>query len=125
VTFEAGVSGETSVTGYYKHPLAVSFFDFNNDGWPDIYVANDKLTGSFLYRNNGDGTFTDISESSGTDAVGFMMSVSVGDINDDGYLDIYTTNDPPGNHLYKNNGDETFTNVAGELGVAVYKSCWG
>lgn len=125
VTFEAGVAGEAADSGFYKLPLAVAFLDFDNDGWADIYVANDHHTGNFLFKNNADGTFTDISESSGTNAEGFMMGIAIGDYNSDGWLDIYTTNDPWGNFLYKNNGDGTFTDVAEDLGLTVNKSCWG
>jgi hypothetical protein len=125
VTIEAGVAGESSNPGFYKLPLAVTFLDYNNDGWADIYVANDHHTGNFLFKNNSDGTFTDVSVSSNTNAEGFMMGIAVGDYNNDGWLDIYTTNDPWGNFLYKNNGDGTFTDVAEDLGVTVNKSCWG
>lgn len=126
LTIEAGVGGEDLINpGYYKMPLAVTFLDYNNDGWDDIYVANDHFFENFLFKNNGDGTFADVSVSSGTDAGGFMMGIAVGDYNNDGWLDIYTTNDPWGNFLYMNNGDGTFTDVAEKLEVTVNKSSWG
>ncbi len=125
VTFQAGVADKIDSTGLFRLALAVAFLDYNNDGWQDIYIANDKYNRNTLYKNNGDGTFTDVSIESGTNVSGFFMGVAIGDYDNNGYLDIYSTNDPPGNALLKNNGDGTFTNVAEQLGVSVYKSCWG
>ena len=78
-----------------------AFFDFNNDGWQDIYVSNDKPQNlNTLYKNNGDGTFTDVSESSGTDIGIDAMTVTVGDYNNDGWFDIYISNTPGGNVFF-------------------------
>ncbi|SDS53516.1 Por secretion system C-terminal sorting domain-containing protein [Formosa sp. Hel1_31_208] len=103
-----------------------AFLDINNDGYQDIYVSNDKLSyENKLYKNNGDGTFSDISVSSGTNVLIDAMSVTVGDYNADGFFDIYVTNNPGGNVLLRNNGDETFTNVAGATGTSFDSIGWG
>ncbi len=125
VTLAAGVSGFDSTAGYYKLPFAVTFFDYNNDGWLDLHICNDHFSKDFQYKNNGDGTFSDVSQSSGADVGGFMMGIAVGDYNGDGFLDMYLSNDPFGNYLLKNNGDGTFTDVAEDLGVTMNLSCWG
>lgn len=103
-----------------------SFFDYNNDGWQDIYVANDKSNNSnTLYKNNADGTFTDVSIASGTDISIDAMSTTIEDYNQDGWQDIYVTNTQAGNQLLKNNGDGTFTNVAVSAGVSFFSIAWG
>jgi hypothetical protein len=84
VTEEAGV-GETGLC------LGTVFGDYNDDGWPDLYVVND-FGRNTLYRNNGDGTFTDVTVQSGTLDYGAGMNASMGDFNNNGLLDIYTTN---------------------------------
>jgi hypothetical protein len=103
--------------------LGVVFTDVNDDGWPDIYVANDK-TINFLYLNQKDGTFKDISVLSGT---GFSESgeVQAGmgtdsqDVNGDGRMDLVVTNlDYETNELYINNGDLTFTDATFKSGLA-------
>jgi len=102
--------------------LGVVWGDYDSDGDPDIYVANDK-TASFLYRNNGDGTFTDVALLAGA-AFGedgqpqAGMGTDFGDYDGDGDLDIVKTNlDLENNNLYRNNGDGTFTDVAFAAGV--------
>jgi hypothetical protein len=107
-------------------------YDFDNDGWPDIYVAVDSEP-SILYHNNHDGTFTDTSvmagcayNEDGQEQAG--MGVGVADYDCDGWLDIFKTNfsdDTP--DLYHNNGDGTFTDVTfvSGLGVNTQYVCWG
>jgi len=112
VTEIAGVADTTGTSGIFKLPFAVVSFDYNNDGWQDIYIANDHFTGNTLFENNGDGTFEDVSEQTNSAMGGFMMGIAVGDYDNNGFLDIYLSNDPFGNFLLKNNGDETFTEVA-------------
>ncbi|MBT8387386.1 MAG: VCBS repeat-containing protein, partial [Ignavibacteria bacterium] len=125
VTTIAGVEDSLGTTGYFRLPLAVAFFDYNNDGWQDIYIENDHFTDNTLYENQGDGTFKDVTVESNAGLSGFMMGIAIGDYDNNGYLDIYSSNDPFGNYLLKNNGDGTFTEVAEELGLSVNKSCWG
>jgi hypothetical protein len=102
--------------------LGVVFTDLNQDGWQDIYVANDK-TINFLYVNRGNGTFRDASLSSGT---GFSesgvpqagMGTDAGDVNGDGRMDLLVTNlDYETNELYLNNGDLTFTDATFAAGL--------
>lgn len=108
-----------------KIPFCYAFFDYNNDMWPDLYTANDRFTGNTLLRNNQDGTFTDISESSATGIAMNAMSVTIGDYNNDGQFDIYATNTTGGNVLLRNNGDASFSEVAGPAGVGFYSVGWG
>lgn len=103
-----------------------AFFDYNNDGWQDIYMANDKTnTTNILYKNNGDGTFTDVSVESGTNLAIDAMSVTIADFDRDSWFDIYVTNGIPGNYLLRNNGDGTFTNIAFETGTMFESIAWG
>lgn len=111
-----------------------AFFDYDNDGDQDIYTANDKdVTPNKLYRNNGDGTFTDISIESGTNLYMSAMSTTIDDYNNDGWLDIYVTNfypsfvddATPGNALLRNNGDGTFTNLGLESNTRFDSIGWG
>ncbi|MFT4678740.1 MAG: hypothetical protein ACI84C_000962 [Flavobacteriales bacterium] len=102
-----------------------AWIDHNNDQWPDLYVINDFLPQNALYENNGDGTFTDISESSGTNLSIEAMSASANDYDNDGDLDMYISNNTAGNFLMENEGDGTYNNVAPSLGVTVNDLCWG
>lgn len=121
-----------NMTGYSgtadpgKEPLAVLFVDINNDLWPDIYIAQDKFAGNTLLRNNGDGTFSDISVSSGSNSIVDGMGITAGDYDADGDLDLYFSNSPlGGNVLLRNNGNETFSNVSTLAGVSHNGTCWG
>ncbi|WP_162919985.1 FG-GAP-like repeat-containing protein [Hanstruepera ponticola] len=104
-----------------------AFFDYNNDGWQDIYIANDKIFNeNFLYHNNGDNTFTNVAPSAGVNIAIDAMTTTVGDYNNDGWFDIYVTNTPTqGNALFRNNGDNTFTNVTVSSGTAFNSFAWG
>ena len=100
----------------------VAFVDFDDDGWIDIYLVNggtlDALAAGApcaidrLYRNNGDGTFNDVTEDSGLGDPSWGMGVAVADVDNNGYDDIYVTNYGP-NRLYLNRGDGTFKSAAG------------
>ncbi len=112
-------SGIAEVQGRYSMTAITS--DFNNDGWPDIYVACDS-TASTLYRNNRDGTFTDVALETGTaynedGQAQAGMGVAIGDYNGDGFLDIFKTHfadDLP--ILYKNSGREFFEDASRAAG---------
>jgi enediyne biosynthesis protein E4 len=103
----------------------VALFDYDNDGWLDIYLTNSltvdsandaKSSRSALYHNERDGTFTDVTEKSGLGYPGWAMGVATGDYDADGWVDLYVTCLGP-NHLYHNNGDGTFTDVTKKAGV--------
>jgi len=101
-------------------------FDYNNDGFQDIYISNDKPDNlNILYKNNGDGTFDDVSEYSGAGIGINAMTTTIGDYNNDGWFDIYITNTPEGNELLRINGDGTFTNVAEATATTFNSVGWG
>lgn len=98
--------------------------DFNNDGWTDVHAAVDFFA-DFQCRNNGDGTMTDVSVSSGVTNTGSDMGLAVGDFDNDGDLDMYSTNIFEG-VLYVNNGAGLFTNQASTRGVRTFPGVgWG
>jgi hypothetical protein len=142
VTEKAGLAG----AGYGS---GVAIGDYDNDGWPDVFLPN--VTGNQLFHNNGDGTFTDVTEKAGLAGAKLdgkkMWSVGAGwfDYNNDGLLDLFVVNyckwevnkdpycrvkegvrgychpkhyGPTHNTLYRNNGDGTFTDVSAEMGIA-------
>lgn len=119
VTLEAGVSNGVKLS------FQGAWLDYNKDGWQDLYIINDRQYQNTMYRNNGDGTFTDVSTVSGTGVVIDAMSSTVGDYDNDRDLDIYVTNGPEGNILLQNNGDGTFDNVSDETGVVLDLASWG
>jgi hypothetical protein len=108
--------------GHYA--LGVATFDYDDDGWPDIYIACDS-TASILYHNNRDGTFTDVAVGAGAaynedgrEQAG--MGVTIGDYNGDGKLDIFKTNfSDDTSTLYRNNGDGTFDDVTFSAGLGL------
>jgi len=114
-----------------------AFFDYNNDGYLDIYLVNGcyhkvvshpsgrHLAGKLkdaLYRNNRDGTFTDVSQEAGINEDGFGMGAYAADYDNDGYVDLFVTNYGP-NVLYHNNGDGTFSDATSQAGVN--SDLWG
>jgi hypothetical protein len=107
---------ETNGTG-------IAFLDYDNDGWLDIFVlSGTRLSGpplgatNRLYKNNRNGTFTDVTEEAGLVRTGWAMGVTIGDYNNDGFDDIFVTYWGQ-NVLYRNNGDGTFTDVTQAAGL--------
>jgi enediyne biosynthesis protein E4 len=103
----------------------VAFIDYDNDGWPDIFLVNgsdwpghtQKHTTPKLYRNNHDGTFTDVTHKAGLDVEMYGMGVAVGDYDNDGYDDLFVTALGQ-SRLFHNNGNGTFTDVTQKAGLA-------
>lgn len=120
ITSSAGVANGS------RNTYLVAFWDYDEDGWIDIFIANDLMNDpNFLFRNNGDETFTDVSAETGFDVIMNAMSATVGDYDNDEDMDLFVSNTGEGNHLYRNNNDGTFTNVGTEIGVAANSTCWG
>lgn len=117
---EAGISHDSHLS------FCASFFDYDKDGFQDIYISNDRIEHpNILYHNNGDGTFTDTSVVSGANIAIDAMSTTIADFNYDGWLDIYVTNTTSGNYLLKNNSDGTFSNAASISGTTLNSISWG
>ena len=107
----------------------VAFIDYDNDGWPDIFLVNgmswpghgDSHSTPKLYHNNHNGTFTDVTHKAGLDREEmFGMGVAVGDYDNDGYDDLFVTAYGQ-NHLFHNNGNGTFTDVTQRAGLSGVK----
>jgi hypothetical protein len=117
---------ETTGTG-------VAIFDYDHDGWPDIFMVNGTNLEGFpasdaptnhLYHNNHNGTFTDVTKRAGLARTGWGQGVCVGDYDNDGLEDLYVTYYGK-NVLYHNNGNGTFTDVSEKAGVAGSGKAWG
>ena len=143
VTVKAGVTGIHPKYGK-TWSVAAGWLDYNNDGLLDLFVTNYidydirtappcmlqglpaycrphdfRGTVNLLYRNNGDGTFTDVTEESGIGKhLGKGMGVAFADYDNDGFIDIFVSNDSFRNFLFHNNGDGSFSEVGREMGVA-------
>lgn len=108
-------------------PAGVALFDYNGDGLLDIYLVNGADMPSLvktgpkyynrLFRNNGNGTFTDVTEQAGLAGAGYGMGVAIGDYDNDGRPDVFLAN-VNGNQLFHNNGDGTFTDVTAKAGLS-------
>jgi hypothetical protein len=111
----------------------VALFDYDNDGWLDIFLVNgtslvpaerDRHPTSFLFHNNRDGTFTDVTKKAGLTRSGWGQGCCVGDYDNDGFDDLFVTYWGH-NVLYHNNGDGTFTDASEKAGVAGTGNSWG
>ncbi|MEN8229866.1 MAG: CRTAC1 family protein [Bacteroidota bacterium] len=132
---EIGVDFKHSIGDHHLDNLVESvgggavFLDYDQDGYIDLYVSNgsyheelsegdrpDDNPVNHLYRNRQDGTFEDVTEKAGVGHSGYSMGMTVGDMDNDGYPEIYITNYGP-NVLYRNNGDGTFSDISEKAGV--------
>src|ERR1700687_2795896 len=135
----AGLNAKTIYGGEHKNKYllettgcGVAFYDYDNDGWLDIFLVNGtRLEGfpagqepaSHLFKNNRDGTFTDVTLKAGLARSGWGQGVCVGDYDNDGFDDLFVTYFGK-NVLYHNNGDGTFTDVSEKAGVAGKGNRW-
>ena len=141
ITEAAGLSRALNVSGspdrkefiLEEMGCGVALFDYDNDGWLDIFLVNgssfepavrDAKPRSYLFHNNGDGTFTDVSDKAGLTRSGWGQACCVGDYDNDGFDDLFVTY--WGQHvLYHNNGDGTFTDVTEAAGLTQVPGRWG
>jgi len=112
------------------------WFDYNNDGYTDLYIVNGSTLENllhpatikhpprnYLFRNNGDGTFTDVTQQAGVPGYGWGVGAVAADYNNDGFVDLFVYNFGP-NILYRNNGDGTFTDATAQAGLAGRQLVW-
>lgn len=140
VARQAGLTAKTIYGDEHKNRYllettgcGVAFIDYDNDGWQDVFLVNgtrldgmpkDQPSTNRLYRNNGDGTFQDVTQKSGLSRTGWGQGVCVGDYDNDGYDDLFVSYFGK-NALYRNNGNGTFADVAERAGVALNRTRWG
>ena len=122
---EATIYGELESFTYIFESMAsgCAFIDYDNDGWMDLFILGGRRlketpanATNRLYKNNRDGTFTDVTAKAGLLDTGWAQGVCVGDYNNDGFEDLFLTYYGQ-NRLYRNNGDGTFTNVTAKAGL--------
>ncbi len=127
------VYGEADHKDYILETIGCgcAFFDYDNDGWMDIFLlSGSSMAGTpsgasnRLYKNNRDGTFSDVTEKAGLRFTGWGSGVCVGDYNNDGWEDLFCTFYGQ-NKLYRNNGDGTFTDITKQAGLENPKTRWG
>ena len=92
------ISDESGISRDLAYGLSVSASDFNNDGFTDLYIANDYAEPDFMYYNNGDGTFTNVINEKLKHITNLSMGTDTGDINNDGFIDLFTTDMTPEDH---------------------------
>jgi len=130
----ANISGSMTNKKYIleMNGSGVAFIDYNRDGYVDIFLVNGTQLGppsdtsqliSHLYRNNGDGTFSDVTHEAGLIGSGWGQGACVADVDNDGYDDLFVTYYGK-NRLYHNNRNGTFTDIAGRAGVAGTDGRW-
>lgn len=108
-----------SVNGGIEHEgqdLAATFADYDNDGFQDLFVATTK--GTIIYKNQGDGSFSKVTDKTGLDNTGEVSKLLFADLDQDGDLDMYVAEKGGANKFYRNNGDGTFTENAAAMGLA-------
>ena len=113
VTYAAGVEDPQS-------SFCAAWADYDNDGFIDLYIADGVIgdgAANVLYRNNGDGTFTNTAEKAGVANTGNSLGTAWGDYDKDGYIDLHVVNFGQSNVLYRNNGDGTFTDATATTGM--------
>ncbi len=129
------ISGSTTDKQFLLEEMGagVALFDYDNDGWLDIFLVNgtsldptprDRKPTSFLFHNNRDGTFSDVTEKAGLTHSGWGQGCCVGDYDNDGFEDLFVSYWGR-NVLYHNNGDGTFIDVSEKAGVAGTENRWG
>jgi hypothetical protein len=119
VTLESGAHDGVSLT------FQSIWIDYDRDGWPDLYLINDKISPNVLFRNLGDGTFQDVSQETNTNLLVDAMTATWGDYNNDSLIDFYETNTTPNGTLHmQNQGDGTFEDVAQTIGSYLTTFTW-
>ncbi|MFK7756184.1 MAG: FG-GAP-like repeat-containing protein [Flavobacteriales bacterium] len=109
-----------------KHSFSGTWFDYNQDGHIDLHVINDRsISYNALYENNGDGTFTEVTFTTGADVNIDCMSNTVEDYDNDGDYDLYLSNGEAGNHLLRASGTFGFQNLFPQSGTEMNQVCWG
>lgn len=124
VTQKAGLEGDNS-----WNTVSACTGDFNNDGFTDLYIGNIASERNALYRNNGDGTFSDITEKTATGDIGDARTCAFIDVNSDGLIDLFTTNHLNPTKFFVNLGNESFEDLAPDMGIDkpidVFSATWG
>jgi FG-GAP-like repeat/ASPIC and UnbV/Secretion system C-terminal sorting domain len=116
----------TNLDGTVHSCFQPIFFDYNGDNFQDLYVLIDReVESNILFKNNGNGTFSNMSSVSGANIAVDAMGGSVDDYDNDGDMDIYVSNSYDGNVLLRNNGNGTFSDVSPYYDLQVNQICWG
>lgn len=126
-TERAADAGLADATQGVDSGSTCSFADYDNDGFVDVFFSGDK-TNDTLYRNQGDGTFANVSSTAGMEAIGTGHGVAWGDYDNDGLLDMYVPREGTfagtGGTLYHNNGDGTFSDFTAAAGISTTANSW-